>query len=174
MPFSPPAVDPSSWVRNASGIGKPEGAVVAGHDVNGNPLYIGRACHDNDLIPCQVMQDLAYVPYAGRVFVKSNFEWLCNGKITWQPSNSGRVPSDALPGGMTEHGESLYIGRTEYKGNLVVGKVTMGFRWGRGSFPNSLGSFCPQIHPSHKVLYIGWDALEVKISNYEVLIERLW
>lgn len=98
--------------------------MVAGHDVNGIPLYIGRACHDNDLIPCQVMQDLAYVPYAGRIFVKSNFDWLCNGKITWQPSNSGRVPSDALPGGMTEHGESLYIGRTEYKGNLVVGKVT--------------------------------------------------
>lgn len=147
--------------------------MVAGHDVNGIPLYIGRACHDNDLIPCQVMQDLAYVPYAGRIFVKSNFDWLCNGKITWQPSNSGRVPSDALPGGMTEHGESLYIGRTEYKGNLVVGKVTKRFSCGRGSCSNLFCALSLQIHPSHKVLYIGWDSLEVKISNYEVLIERL-
>ena len=60
-----------------------------------------------------------------------NFEVLCNGNVQWQDSQNGHVPPNAVAGGRTESGETLYIGRSRHQGSLTVGKI----------------------HPSHGCLY---------------------
>lgn len=62
----------------------------------------------------------------------------------------GAVPFNAVKGGHTINGETLYIGRAHWQGSLTVGKI----------------------HPSHQTLYIPYGGQEVPIkANYEVLIE---
>ena len=67
--------------------------------------------------------------------------------VTWIACDSGVVLPTAIPGGVTADGETLYIGRCAHKGTLTVGKV----------------------HPSHKCIYIPYDAREVSFSHYELL-----
>lgn len=57
---------------------------------------------------------------------------------------------NAVPGGRTNSGETLYIGRAWHAGALTPGKI----------------------HPSHGNLYIPYNGGEVAIGTYEVLIEN--
>lgn len=40
-------------------------AVVAGHDIDGATIYVGRAFHEGDMIPAKVIpsKNVAYIPY---------------------------------------------------------------------------------------------------------------
>lgn len=59
----------------------------------------------------------------------------------------GRFPENAVPGGKTKSGETLYIARVEYKNCLIIGKV----------------------HPSHECAYFPFED-EIKMTEYEVLV----
>lgn len=44
-------------------------------------------------------------------------------KLQWQKCTGIRIPPNAVPGGRTVSGETLYIGRANHAGSLCVGKV---------------------------------------------------
>ncbi|KAJ6643770.1 hypothetical protein Bhyg_08735 [Pseudolycoriella hygida] len=139
----------SNWVSASSYGPVPDGAILAGNDVDGSPIYVGKAFHDGDLIPAKVIpsKNVAYVSYNGVEVQKHQFEVLCNGNVSWVPSGHGQIPHNAVVGGHTSSGETLYIGRTHYMGSLTPGKV----------------------HPSHGSLYIPFGGAEIphksKLNN---------
>lgn len=75
---------------------------------------------------------------------------MCGSGFEWIESASGHVPSNAISAGRTNCGETLYIGRADYRGSLTVGKV----------------------HPSHRCLYIPFDGREITEHTYEVLVQK--
>lgn len=127
----------------------PRDATLGGRDSDGAQIFVGRASHEGDMIPCKVIptKQVAYVSHNGSEISKHNFDILIgNGK--WQKEKNGRVPAGAFPGGVTRSGETLYIGRAEHQRSITVGKI----------------------HPSHGCLYIPYGGKEVSLKDYEVLI----
>ncbi|XP_053674451.1 natterin-4-like [Anopheles nili] len=129
----------------------PSDAVLAGHDIDKSPIYIGKANHESDQIPGKIIpsRGIASVCYYGKEHNKDSFEVLCGSNVAWISAEFGRVPPNAVPGGYTSSGEILYIGRTKYLGSITPGKI----------------------HRSHRCLYIPFNGREEKFDRYEVLIE---
>lgn len=100
-------------------------------------------------MPCKVLpsKQAAYISHGGMEILKHSFEVLVGHDVKWKKEKNGRVPRDAFPGGRTQTGEQLYIGRAEYNRSQTVGKV----------------------HPSHGCLYIAYGGKEVPLKDYEVL-----
>jgi len=144
----------SSWVPASTFGPLPDGAILAGNDVDGTPIFIGKSYHEGDQLPGKVLRtphkNVAYVPYNGMEVEKHQFEVLCNGNVSWIPSGHGSVPHNAIVGGHTSSGETLYIGRTRHMGSLTCGKV----------------------HPSHGSLYISFGGQEIPHKSYEILTEN--
>ncbi|XP_062544073.1 natterin-3-like [Armigeres subalbatus] len=142
----------ASWKHCSADAPIPPGSILAGHDIDKSPIFIGRAYHKGDHLPGKVIpsKGSAYVCYGGKEIRKSGFEVLCNGNVDWVPAKFGIVPRNAVLGGQTSTGEKLYIGRAHWMGSLTPGKV----------------------HPSHQTLYIPFDGKEISIQNYEVLVEN--
>lgn len=127
-------------------------AILAGNDVDGSPIYVGKAYHEGDLIPAKVIpsKNVAYVSHNGAEHPKQQYEVLCNGNVSWVPSGHGQYLHNAVVGGNTASGEPLYIGRVHHMGSLTPGKI----------------------HPSHQSLYIPFNGGEVPFKNYEILTEN--
>ncbi|XP_068158933.1 uncharacterized protein [Drosophila tropicalis] len=136
------------WMHYSHGS-VPQNAVVAGHDSDGDTIYIGRAFFSNDMLPAKVIPNKgkAYVAYARQEHELENYEVLSGYNYEWLPAENGAVPPGAVKVGQNVDGEWLYAGRGYHAGSLTVGKV----------------------HPSHGCLYIPYDSDEVKIFAYEVL-----
>lgn len=129
----------------------PFGAITAGRDIDGSPLYVGRAFHEGEMIPAKVTRDRAYVAHGGREHSKHEFEVLCGGNYSWIHSGHGApVPHNAVSTGSSLSGEPLYVGRSHHNGNPTPGKI----------------------HLSHASLYLPFDGAEVAYRDYEVLIEH--
>lgn len=92
----------------------------------------------------------AIVCHDGQEIPYHNYEMLCNGNTQWVHSGHGQVLPNAVPGGRTSSGETLYIGRAWHAGALTPGKI----------------------HPSHGNLYIPYNGGEVAVGTYEILIEN--
>lgn len=43
--------DLAKWIRSSIYESIPEGAILAGHDQDQSPIYIGRAWHEGDQLP---------------------------------------------------------------------------------------------------------------------------
>lgn len=142
----------TTWTPWTAADGVPEGAIMAGIDCDGTAIYIGKASHEDDVIPAKVLpaKESAYVCYGGEEFVKYELEVLCGGPTKWVKSSQGEVPPGAIPGGLTIDGEILYIGRGSHDGSLTVGKV----------------------QSSHSTLYIAFDGQEISLPDYEILVEK--
>lgn len=65
-------------------------------------------------------------------------------------TSGGNIPDNAIPGGETEDGEPLFIGRVEHEGTMTIGKV----------------------QPSHSVCYIPFAGSEVAFPDYEILVSQ--
>ncbi|XP_001999760.2 uncharacterized protein LOC6573694 [Drosophila mojavensis] len=137
-----------TWLHYSHGA-VPQDAVVAGHDADGDTIFIGRAFQNNDLLPAKVIPNKgkAYVAYGGNEIELENYEVLSGQNYIWLSGANGEVPIGAVEVGRTVDGETLYAGRGYHAGSLTVGKV----------------------HPSHGCLYIPFGSEEVKIFAYEVL-----
>lgn len=94
-------------------------------------------------------QHIAFVTLDGVECEKHSFEILIGSCSKWVAARSGHVPPNAFPGGYTKQGEVLYIGRANYDGELIVGRI----------------------HKSHRCLYVGVNGREYSFVDYEVLIE---
>ncbi|KAH7981220.1 hypothetical protein HPB49_022431 [Dermacentor silvarum] len=79
----------------------PANAVPGGED-GGETVFVGRAVHDDDVIPGKVLpsHSCCYVSYAGAEHTHREYQ-----------------------GGACGTGEPLYIGRTFHNGTLTIGKV---------------------------------------------------
>lgn len=64
-----------NWVPMTAYSAVPHDAVVAGHDIDGSPIYVGRAYHEGDLIPAKVIpsKQIAYVPHGGQEHPKQEY-----------------------------------------------------------------------------------------------------
>lgn len=139
--------------ESAHGGWVPHGrAVVGGQDVNGEPLYVGRALCGGDVLPGKIVQShsTCYVPWAQKEHAVKDYQVLATSgeaQLEWLPAADGFVPCGAIEGGRTGTGEKLFVGRAHHQGSHVIGKV----------------------HPAHKVLYIPFDGKEVPLNTYEVL-----
>ncbi|ETN68031.1 hypothetical protein AND_000137 [Anopheles darlingi] len=142
----------STWKRCSAHAPLPLGAILAGKDSDGSPIFIGRAYHAGDLLPAKVIpsKHAAYVSHAGDQTSIQTYEVLCNGDMSWVPCEAGYVPPKAVVGGRTDYGELLYIGRARYRNTLTPGKI----------------------HPSLKTLYIAYGGNEISIDSYEALVEN--
>lgn len=145
----------ATWVPSTPHSPLPEGAVLAGHDVDNAQIYVGRAWHGGDQLPAKVIpsKNACYVAYGGQEVAKDSYEILCHGNVQWVRSNPSTrsVPPFALTAGQTSSGEPLYVGRAYHQGSLTVGKVQI----------------------SHGVLYIPFAGNEVSISSdIDVLVEH--
>lgn len=136
------------WVP-ASGGYVPPSAFPGGED-NGEPVYIIRANYQGGLIPGKLIAShgTSYVPWGGQENPVSDYEVLCDFRGTWVASSGGSIPPNAVPGGQSEEGEPLYIGRVVHEGSLQVGKV----------------------QASHNVCYIPYGGQELGFQDYEVLV----
>ncbi|XP_055714142.1 uncharacterized protein LOC129808322 isoform X2 [Phlebotomus papatasi] len=128
----------------------PPGAVVGGHEVGGEKLYVARARHGGALIPGKLVPShrCCYVPWGGREHSVKHYEVLCNCSGTWISASRGNYSPHALPGGTSEKGETLYIGRANHKGSQTIGKI----------------------QPSHKLCYIPYAGKEIGYKSYEVFV----
>uniref|UniRef100_A0A1L8DYN2 Putative farnesoic acid 0-methyl transferase n=2 Tax=Nyssomyia neivai TaxID=330878 RepID=A0A1L8DYN2_9DIPT len=135
------------WVP-ASGGSVPDGAVLGGHD--GEQLYVARARYGGGLIPGKLVPShgVCYVAWGGGENSVSDYEVLCGGG-SWIPVSGDAIPPNALPGGETEEGEPLFIGRANHEGTITVGKV----------------------QPSHGCVYIPYGGEELKYDQYEIFVQ---
>ncbi|XP_055684908.1 natterin-3-like [Lutzomyia longipalpis] len=128
----------------------PPGAVIGGHEVGGEKLYIARARHSGALIPGKLVPShrCCYVAWGGREHAVKHYEVLCNCPGKWIPASRGNLTPRALQGGTSEKGETLYVGRANHRGSQTIGKV----------------------HPSHKLCYIPYAGKEIGYKAYEVYV----
>ncbi|XP_023292281.2 uncharacterized protein LOC111675701 [Lucilia cuprina] len=138
------------WIQSSSADDLPEFAIEGGYDCDGTPIYLGRAIHEDDLLPAKVIpsKGCAFVSWGGQEIPKNHYEVLVGPGYGWCPCENGDVPSNAVSSGVTSSGEPLYIGRGHHANSLSVGKV----------------------HPSHSCLYIPFGGQETSLSSYEVLV----
>ncbi|KAM7348611.1 uncharacterized protein ACRADG_007888 [Cochliomyia hominivorax] len=139
-----------TWRQGSNGS-IPSLAVVAGHDSDGDTIYVGRAEYSGDLLPAKVIPNKgkAYVSYGGQEVEVDSYEVLSGLRYQWIPAANGDVPPAAVKVGRAADGDFLYAGRGHHEGSLTVGKV----------------------HPSHGCLYIPYGDEEVKLFEYEVLTQ---
>lgn len=123
--------------------------MLGGRDTDGAQIFVGRANHEGEVIPCKVLpsKQVAYIAHNGSEISKHSFEILIGSDVKWKREQNGKLPKGAYPGGRTKNGEILYIGRAEHSRSLTVGKV----------------------HPSHGCLYIPYGGAEIALRDYEVL-----
>ncbi|XP_044742243.1 BTB/POZ domain-containing protein 2-like [Chrysoperla carnea] len=138
------------WIPARNGQ-VPPNAVQGGYD-QGRPLYVARAFHDDiAFIPGKLLPEygLTYIAWRGSEHSKDEYEVLCGCNFSWVPASGGRVPEGALPGGHTEYGEPLFIGRVAFPDRcLTIGRI----------------------HRSRGLLYISFGGRETGFPDYEVLV----
>ena len=143
---------PAVWVNSSNGS-VPSNAVVGGSDVNGEPLYVGRAIQSDNVLPGKVVcsHGVCYVGHAGHEHAHREYQVLTNpsgSNLIWINATRGNVPLGALQAGRQNDGEALYVGRAWHSGSLVTGKV----------------------HPSHGVLYASFGGDDLPFIDYEILV----
>ncbi|KAL7027514.1 hypothetical protein ACKWTF_005469 [Chironomus riparius] len=142
-----------TWIPYSSSIDR-SSLVFVGTDYDGSPMYVGRAHHSGDLIPGKLLSSThrCHVPYDGHEFSLEISEVLFNNNnnYAWVASSNGNIPPNAVPGGQTSNGETLYVGRATHNGLVTPGKI----------------------HLSHRCLYLPFGWKEHSYSNYEVLVRQ--
>ncbi|CAH1392910.1 unnamed protein product [Nezara viridula] len=136
------------WVPAAHGT-IPPNAVQGGFEYE--QQYVGRAMLNGGLIPGKVISShrVCYVPLAGSEHRLTDYEILCDCGGTWVKTTNGNIPPTAIPGGKTEDGETLYIGRAEHIGILTGGRVQR----------------------SQGLCYVSHSGKEFGKTDYEILVE---
>lgn len=142
-------VQPETWVAS-SGYKMVVGSVLAGEDADGDAIYVGRAYHENNLLPAKVIpsKGCAFISYGGQEYIKYKYEILAgNGYKWWVTDCNSCLPAGSVVCGRTAEGDPLYIGRGYWGGSLIPGRV----------------------HRSHSCLYIPFEGQEVRIQTFQVL-----
>lgn len=127
----------------------PDGAIKAGHEANGTPLYLCRADYKGGVHPGKVRKefDAANIPYGGDEVKVNPYEVWC-GPGKWVSARDGDVPDGAIKAGQEADGTPLYACRAEHANGVHPGKVRKAF----------------------KAANIPYGGKEIKVNPYEVLV----
>ncbi|CAD5112495.1 DgyrCDS1710 [Dimorphilus gyrociliatus] len=144
-----------NWVLS-QGRYAPPNAVVAGVGHDGEPFYVGRTLHGNNLIPGKVKlsQGKCYVPFGGQEHSSSNYEILVQTEdimFDWLPASNGAIPAGAIIGGYKSDGKRMFVGRALHNNKQIPGKVNV----------------------ENKCIYIADGGREISYNSYEVLVCRM-
>ncbi|XP_058059960.1 uncharacterized protein LOC131210696 [Anopheles bellator] len=137
------------WVK-ARHNNVPWNALQGGQIDSTRTLYIGRAEFKGSLLPGAVerLAGVCYVAFGGAGHYVSQYEVLTDGHGTFVPTTGDKIPANALVGGKSERGETLYIGRANFQGMTLVGKV----------------------QKSQKRLFCAHRGMELKFFKYEIFV----
>ncbi|XP_055837291.1 uncharacterized protein LOC129905756 [Episyrphus balteatus] len=140
------------WISSTSDSAVPPLAVVGGKDLDGSPIYVGRAFHEGSNFPAKVVpsKNCAYISWGGREIRKTDYEILVGENYRFIKPSLNSIPLNSVRTGNSADGEPLYIGRGIWEGNETVGKI----------------------HPPNTCLFIPFDGEEEKLETYEVLIRE--
>ncbi|XP_058818133.1 uncharacterized protein LOC131681392 [Topomyia yanbarensis] len=116
------------WIPASNGE-IPPGAIQAGR-VGKHKLYVGRAEIMTSIAPGAVIAEkkACLVPWGGKCHKRQKYEVLCTpGHFV--PVKSSNTLLRGTPGGISEQGEPLYIGRMQHEGKLINGKIQRSYFW---------------------------------------------
>lgn len=107
--------------------------------------------YEGNQLPAKVIprKQLCHSQYNGEEIEMISYEALCHGNVEWVRFR-GTIPVNAVVCGRLISGEVVHIGRGSHLGSLTPGRVLSG----------------------EKVLYIpfGWN--EIRITDFEILIDN--
>ncbi|XP_021946479.1 uncharacterized protein LOC110844559 [Folsomia candida] len=147
------------WISCQNGNFPPN--AIKGGRQHGVDLFIIRAPHMGSTTPGKLYEfappgvhpggSKATLAWGGGERHKFSYEVLVAplGHVSWVTSQNGDTTHNAVIGGVSETGETLYIGRFLHEDNLINGKI----------------------HPSHRCCYIGVNGREIASSTYEILVK---
>ncbi|XP_055837518.1 uncharacterized protein LOC129905913 [Episyrphus balteatus] len=140
------------WIFSSSDSPIPPFAVLGGQDLDGSPIYVGRAFHEGINLPAKVVpsKNCAYVSWGGREIQKTDYEVLVGEEYVFIKPVINTIPINAVRVGSTVEGDPLYIGRGIWEGNETVGKI----------------------HPPNRCLFIPFNGEEETLETFEVLIRE--
>jgi hypothetical protein len=139
-----------TW-KEAAGGNIPLDATIAGHEADGTSLYCCRAKYQNGLHPGKVRPEFgaANIPYGGAEVKVNPYEVYCGGG-KWVDASNGNIPEGAICLGNEKDGTPIFVARAAYNGGIHPGKIRHGF--GAANIP--------------------YGNKEVKVANYQVLVEK--
>lgn len=110
------------------------------------------AFHESDLIPGKFIPKIkaCVVSYDGMEVTVPEFEVLLNDNYSWVESSEGAMHENAVIGGNTEKGETLFVGRVLHEGHYLPGKI----------------------HPTHECIYVATGGAEISYKSYEILVKE--
>lgn len=134
--------------KKSSGKIKPLDAPMAGYEGDCT-VFIARTNFKNGVHPCKYAYNYGcYVSYGGTEYSVKDFEYYI-GTVKWEKCNNHNIPDNAVLAGQEADGRKLYIGRAEYNGMLITGKV--GKHLAKG-------------------ICIPYGGKEIELSEYEILV----
>ena len=138
-----------NWQQDQDGQVPPD-VLPQGHEADGTPLWVARAIIGHAYQPGKVRGAFlaANIPFDGNE-VKVNPYQVLTVKGTWVQAQGGQVPANAYVAGYDVGGEELYIALAPYNGGLHPGKV----------------------RPAFGAANIGYGGAEVKVYEYQVLVD---
>lgn len=86
------------WTPTTSRAPLPRNAILGGRDTDGAQIYVGRASHEGDMIPCKVIpsKQVAYVSHNGFEIAKHNFDILIGNDVKWKKEKTERFPRERI------------------------------------------------------------------------------
>jgi hypothetical protein len=115
-----------NWVGSSNGH-VPTGAVLAGHQRTGEPLYIGRAHHEGSLTVGKIHtgHGCIYIPYGGQEVSILHYEVLVGQqRAQWTHTSAHTpLPQGAIFVGNDSDGSPMYVGRCFHNGDQLPAKV---------------------------------------------------
>ncbi len=144
-----PAAAQAGWVNAANGS-IPGGTEQAGHEANGQALFLCRASFQNGVHPGKIRYGFSgcNIGYGGKEYTVNTYQvWV--GHIPWFGQfSSGQLPPNLAPAGREANGQPLGACRAEFNGGDHPGKIRPGF------------SGCN----------IGYGGREYTAPNYDVMV----
>ena len=140
------------WVKT-TGNNIPEGAIRAGYEEDGKPLFIALANMEGVLTPgkCGYHLEGSHIPYDCKEQIVNQYEVLVfpnrtSGFYDWIHASNGEVPKHAY-----QTDKDMYVGRAVYSGSLIPCKI--------------------HTSPPHRCAYMGYGGKEHNTKEYEVLCQ---
>ena len=133
-----------SWVSPVNGA-IPAGAVVAGQEPNGAPLFACHASYQGGVQPGKVVANNCNIGYGGAEIRVPTYQ-VAVGSVSWVNAANGQIPANAVVAGTESNGRPLALCHANFAGGVHAGKV--------------VGSNCN----------FGYGGKEVLVSQYQVAI----